>query len=257
MTTTNAKPKGSFAAPPLYPHPLFEDPAEGKDEPPIVYKIFITRWDNGKQKWLPHEFAAGELTDLATIAQTFGGGMYELLAYGPGGATARRRITLDGRSKPLTLEVAAGDEDPGPVAAPPPFAPSPAPGGMDGTLLVALLNSNGENTRAMLSMMTSLTTAMLTRDRDSADRTLAMMQQANTAQMASVASILGAVMNGKGNGSSGILETLREGMAIGKEIATPAESSDSMDSLIEVAAPILAGMAARQAEQQQPPGGES
>jgi hypothetical protein len=255
---TEPKQKKPHAPPPLHPHPLFEAEEPG-GEAPIVMAIHVTRWDrDGKQRFFPTKFAADTLTDLSQVADNFGGGAYELIAYGPGGCTARRRYTLDGRPKPLWI----GEEDsaPAPTAAAP-FAAAPAPTGqsIDSNLLLAMLNMQAEGTKAMLGMVTQLTTAMLSRDRDSADRTLAMMQQNNTAQMQSMASLVTAVMTGggKGNDGKGVLEMIREGMAIGQQMAGPQEDSD-LDRLAEMAAPFVAGMAQSQAPApHQDPGGES
>ena len=100
-------------------HPLFpiEDGAPSwKRE---IGWIYVYRQEGSIQKSAPRPFGADELTSEEQIADLYGGGAYELVARDPDRAriVTRRRLTLDGRSRPMVEAQQEDDRDVGLMAA--------------------------------------------------------------------------------------------------------------------------------------------
>lgn len=249
--TEPTKKRAAVQAPPLLPHPLFE-PEEPGEEPAIVYRIKVTRWGARGQRWVPQQFDASALVSLEQIQQTYGGGDYELIAYGPGGCVARRRYSLDGRPKPLYPD----EEDDGEgfaTGAPPAVAAPPvaaAPHGSD-SLLALILQTTAQTQSAMMTGLMSLVGAMISGSSASAERQVATMQELHSQHAAAQANFLAAIVQAKsgggGNTAAQAVELLREGIAIGKTTAGTDGESDEIGGLIEAAAPFIMG--AMQAQQ--------
>jgi hypothetical protein len=245
-----SSPKPKLAAapnpPPLFPHPLFE-PDDPDAEVPIVYKILVARFERGgKYVTHPHRWQAEELTDLEQIYELFGGGDYELIAYGPRGATCRRRVTLPGKARPF---MPGEDDDDVPPREPLAAVNSAPSGDGDRGLLIAVMNAGQQTQATMFSAMMSLVTAMMTSGRDAANAQVAQMAQVFASANQSQAQILASVMQAKGGGagSKDLLDALREGIGIGKESGAAGGEDDELESLAEMAAPFIQGaMAAQQ-----------
>lgn len=244
---------------PLYPHPLFlaED---DDDDCPRVELIKVTRWEAGGQRWVPQQFEPTALQSLEQIAAQWGGGNYELIAYGhrtsdgKAGAVGRRRYSLPGPSRALD---GSGD------AAPPPAAAAPAPAPMMGgggasdwiPLLIAMMKSSADTQAAMFGGMMQTVSAMVTSSRDAASQQVAQMQALSQAHATQQAALLTAIVESKGGGGntagSALVEMLKEGIELGRAGGGDAGGEgDEFGSLMETAAPIIAGM--MQAQQTQP-----
>ncbi len=250
--TEPAKKRAAVQAPPLLPHPLFE-PEEPGDEAPIVYRIKVTRWGARGQRWVPQQFDASALISLEQIQRDYGGGDYELIAYGPGGCVARRRYSLDGRPRPLY----ADDDDDGEgggfpgtaVAQPAPVAPSGGGGSSDWIpLMIAMMKTSADSQATMFSGMMQMVGAMVTSSRDAAVGQVAQMQQLSSAHAAQQAALLTAIVESKGGGASGaggaLVEMLKEGIELGRTRAGGGDGdgeSDGIESIISAAAPFIMG----------------
>lgn len=235
---------------PLYPHPLFlaED---DDDDAPRVELIKVTRWDRGQQLWVPQQFAPTELVTLEQVATTWGGGNYELIAYGhrpsdgKAGCVGRRRFSLPGAPRALD-----GSGEPPP--APPPAAP-PAPAASGGSsdswipLLIAMMKTSSDSQAAMFQGTMQLVGGMIAGSRDAATAQVAQMQALSSAHAAQQAALLTAIVESKGGGGSGgassaLVEMLKEGIELGRASGGESGEGDEFGSLMETAAPIIAGM---------------
>ncbi len=93
-------------------HPLFPDHAETE-----IDGFHVTRHGTRGQEWAPPLYPADQITELAQIADLYGGGTYELMARGTiagkadgkgkKGVVARVTYRLPGAEKPLVPETAA------------------------------------------------------------------------------------------------------------------------------------------------------
>jgi hypothetical protein len=263
MTEPKKRP-GAVQAPPLLPHPLFE-PEEPGEEPAIVYRIKVTRWGPRGQRWVPQQFEAATLVSLQQIQETYGGGDYELIAYGPGGCVGRRRYSLDGRSRPLYAD--DDDADPGPgfgAAAP---APPPAPSGGGGAsdwmpLLIAMMKTSSDSQATMFAGMMQMVGGMISGSRDAAAGQVAQMQQLSSAHAAQQAALLTAIVESKGGGGasaagSALVEMLKEGIELGRTRAGGGDGdgeSDGIESIISAAAPFIMGAMGAAGQGQGAPG---
>lgn len=261
--TEPAKKRAAVQAPPLLPHPLFE-PEEPGDEAPIVYRIKVTRWGARGQRWVPQQFDASALISLEQIQRDYGGGDYELIAYGPGGCVARRRYSLDGRPRPLY----ADDDDDGEgggfpgaaVAQPAPPAPSGSGGSSDWIpLLIAMMKTSADSSAAMFQGMMQMVGGMLSSSRDAASAQIASMQQLSTAHATEQARLLTAIVeskNGSTGGAGALVEMLKEGIELGRTRSGEGGDGDGdsggIEGLISAAAPFIMG--AMGAAAQQKPG---
>jgi hypothetical protein len=143
-------------APKVTEHELF--PAEGDEDPKPVNQIHVTRFEGGggQAAYCRHLFEADELPNLDALFELFGGGNYELIGRCKGATsnpiTARRRLRLDGASRPLNPS-----PDAPAVAAAPPVVH--APGGMPGDaaglfgFLASMMNAQAQSTAAMMAAM--------------------------------------------------------------------------------------------------------
>ena len=145
-------------------HPLF--PVEDGEEPPNVGWIQVKRNEAGVG-WVtaPAKFRGHELTSEEDLHHLYGGGMYELFARAltakgmMGQITARRTLSLAGKSKPLSPAVveeeAEGDEaDASPFV---PGFPAPSGPGVDvGSIMREMRESSQQQTNNMLAMFQML-----------------------------------------------------------------------------------------------------
>lgn len=242
---------------PLYPHPLFlaED---DDDDAPRVELIKVTRWDRGGQVWAPQQFEPTELTSLEQIAAYWGGGNYELIAYGhrpsdgKAGAVGRRRYLLPGAPRALD---GSGEAPPEP---PPPPAPAPTGGGGSSEwipLMIAMMKASADTQAAMFSGMMQTVAAMVTSSREAAAQQVAQMQQLSTAHATQQAALLSAIVQSKGGGGvagAQIVDLVKEGIELGRRSQSDGGGEDGgLDGLIEAAAPFIVG--AMRAQQSAPP----
>lgn len=207
-------------------HPLFP-PINEDDDPPEVEFVHVSRFENGKQPWCAHKFAAEELTDLEEVALLFGGGQYELIARSGARITARRRYDIAGRPRPLVFGAVEGAElERAPAAVQSVAVPQAADAGVLG-LVVTMMQSSAESNRMMMQMMmkassdnltaiTAMMTAMASRDADGS-KTLVQAIQANSeraiqGQAQVFQAMLEATGKRGGNGKE-VLEVYKEGLA--------------------------------------------
>jgi hypothetical protein len=113
-------------------HPLFPLP-EGVEETKDTYAITFDRWDHeGRKERCPDRFLASELTSLAQVADRFGGGTYQFIAYDRRGAFSRWTAEKDKVRFNLPCKPLRQVEPPsGPV----PAAPRPATPSREGELI--------------------------------------------------------------------------------------------------------------------------
>lgn len=207
-------------------HPLFP-PRDDESDPPEVAYIHITRSDgHGRWPYCPRMFAADELTELQQIADAFGGGDYELIARAEerGRITDRRRYSIAGPSKPLVF----GEESAG--VSPPAAAPAAAPADMGSnamlTLMMSVMANQQQMTMAMMQQTTSLLTAVMQRDSDASKAHVTTMQQLHDRSLQSQAQLMQAMVESKGGSSKELVEVLREGLQMGREISSRTDDDD-------------------------------
>lgn len=143
-------------------HPLFARPdgdPEGDRERDYGW-IQIRRQEVTGWQTVPAWFPASALVDLATLHASYGGGIYELIAYNSSKSkwVDKARITLPGPSLPI---VPIPEEDPAPAA--PMLAPviaSPDGGAMAmlGSVMSSMIQlqiaSQAEQTKVLVAMLT-------------------------------------------------------------------------------------------------------
>ena len=147
------------------PHELF--PADDGSEARAIDRIQVTRIEHGNRIYAPMMFSPEDLTDLASLANKFGGGRYELIGRFRGHVVARTKYDLPGAPKPMYDE-----EEAKPVNAPPPQQISTAPAGADmmqmfmvmmqtmmqsqSQMMLALMNGSGDRSKEYVHSMQAL-----------------------------------------------------------------------------------------------------
>lgn len=257
-------------------HPLFpfsDDDEEGFD----VSFIQITRWEGGKQVWGP-TLPAAELQSELAIQEQFGGGVYVLLAKRPlrsdrskpGSVTKSRKVSLPGRSKPLS-----SDPTPEEIAA---FDPSTravvTPGGANAgaftggggfeQVLLAMMSMQqqtaeraaaenresarreSENSKAFMTMFLGM---MNSSKSDSASM-VQMMMTLSAQQQQSMVSLLPALIGARGGGPeemakfAELFKTLGFAQPGKAGAATPKDDDNSIGAILSNGADILQGFLA-------------
>lgn len=226
-------------------HPLFP-PENDDEEAPEVEGIHVSRYGEGPPKWCAYLFGAEELTELQQIQEMFGGGTYELIARAGGRISARRRYVLDGRSRPLVYGAAVTEPTPQPT---PPAQPVPVVTGDAGGLgLIAQMMMQSQQSTmqlvtAMMTTVTSMATAMVSRDSESSKATLSAMAQVQNQAMAQQGAFFNAMMQNK-TASGG--PSFRDGIELGKEIAGKGADGETDDdevlSMIKTGLEVVQGM---------------
>jgi hypothetical protein len=199
-------------------HPLF--PPEGGEPPADVQTIKVARDTAHGQDMCARLFSAEELRDEQQLLELFGGGSYELRAYGKGGLSRRRRVRLMGpRPKPMNAT-----DDPEPAPAAETSVPSMGVGGSEDRLLVLMMqmmkmqsDSQAQSLNALATVMSAV--AGRREDDGGASKTfehLATLQsQQGQAQMQFLGTVLASMA--KGGGGSDHIDTLLKGIELGRQ----------------------------------------
>lgn len=200
-------------------NPLFP-PDDDDEDAPDIEQIHVTRFSAEGQQWCGYLFGADELTELQQIQEMFGGGKYELVGRCGGRIAARRRYSLDGRPRPLVYGLAPVHEPaPAPTQQAQPVQPMPQvpQGGTDMLgLILAMNQSSQQMMMGVLQTVTTMATAMVSRDSESSRSTLEAMSGVQRQAMEQQSNFFTAIMAAKNGGH---MSTFREGLDLGKEIA--------------------------------------
>jgi hypothetical protein len=227
-------------------HPLFP-PLDGEDESPEVTSIHVTRYHDGQQKWCGYKFGPDELTELQQVQEIFGGGMYELVARGENGNgwSARRRYSLDGRSKPLVYGTAS-DPEPQPQGFAQSHPAQPAQGADQGTLgiIMTMQQSTNQMFLQMMTMQNNMLTALLTRDGDGNKTMVQAMAENNRAALQGQAQVFQAMIEAKSGGKGASVSDLKEAMEFGAELASKSNDGDDNDGLLDTVSKVAEAVAA-------------
>lgn len=209
-------------------HPLFP-PLNDDEDPPEVEQIHVTRFEAaGNQPWCAYRFGAEELTDLQQVFDLFGGGKYELVARADNRISARRRYELAGKSRPLVIGTTGEETEPAKVTAPvPPVqAPPESAAGLLGVVMQMMQMQQSSNQLMMQAMMkssentmtamTSMTTAMLSRDSDGNKAMMQALQANNERALQGQAQVFSTMLEAISKASGGgqdVLKVYKEGLA--------------------------------------------
>ncbi len=187
-------------------HPLFPNDDEDKhdDGDPIqVSSIQITRMENGQAVYAPRVRPASELISLDQIAAELGGGVYILIARHEGRITTRRKYVIPGKPKPMYDEIETPKEAPSATV---PITPAQGLSGIEAILplmmtmmqgmmqsqaqaaqnqtqmFIAMMTSNQQNSAEEKAAARAQLQADIERERQSSERTLAMMREMMSAK---------------------------------------------------------------------------
>jgi hypothetical protein len=226
-----ATPKPVTPRPPpsLPAHPLF--PAEGDEPPARVEHIHVTRWNpaTARADFCLQRFAPDELTELSQIAERFGGGLYELIAYAGGGISKRRKYSLPGKSLPLDGS-AVDTAEPPPAAVPAGAMSSEAlmlgmfqaMQAQSQQTMALIAQQSSENTKAMATIVAAIAggkqdgSALVEAMSRSADRQTELMMR---------------LLGERAPASASALDLFKQGLAEGQKMAEAvAESADGDDT---------------------------
>lgn len=180
-------------------HPLFPvDEDADDDEIRTVDLIHVARAELGKQLFAPRPRRADELTSLEQISEEFGGGEYTLIGYNNGRISARRKINLPGPSKPMYDVSKNPTEETKPLVAPVATGPMGADQGFLGMLtmmmqmmmqgqqaqaaqqtqlLIAMMSSSGESSKAQMQMMLAASEKSADAQRQAQETTMNLMRE--------------------------------------------------------------------------------
>lgn len=224
-------------------HPLFE-PETDDDDAPEVQGIHVTRYEDGGYKWCPYLFGPQELQGLGDVFGKFGGGKYELIARANNRIAARRRFDIPGKSLPLTGPQSPERES-APTQQPPTQMPQSNEGGM-ATMLMQFMTIQSESNRAMMNMMmqssanqmtamTTLVTAMLSRDSEGSKTLIQALQANNERALQGQSQVFATMLEtlGKTAGGGGDkLEAFKEGLELGAT-AEPDDDKDTLNNVVD------------------------
>ncbi len=234
-------------------HPLFPSLSPDEEAPEVEY-IHVTRFSaDGPAKWHHRRFAAEELTELSQIAETFGGGVYELIAYAGGGISARRRYRLDGKPRPLNPEEPVGDdEDAG--AVPPIVAPPAPPSDLTAQmlqLLIGMMQASATQNSQLIQMLLQQGQAQA----QTHIQTMAQLYERSQARDTQIFQLLAESM--KGGGGKDAVDALVQGIELGQSINAPEGGDEGIGGVIDIAQQVLAGANAAKQAAGGPPNGSS
>lgn len=232
----------------MQPHPLFQ-PQDEDDEMPEVEFIHVTRFEGSAYLWCPYRFGPEEIADLSDVFERFGGGKYELIARNGGKLSAKRRYELPGKPRPLT---GISEQTDAPTQSPP-VAPPANFGDSQAGVIMQMMTLQSENNRLMMQMMmqssqqtmtamTSMTTAMLSRDGDASKTLIQALQANNERAIQGQSQVFQTMLETIGKGASGgksELAAFKEGL----EIGSTAEGDDG-DSVVETLGQVAQGLGA-------------
>lgn len=205
-------------------HDLFP-PTDEDTELPEINFIYVKRFEKNGPVWCPDRFAPSELTSLMDLSDRFGGGSYELIAYGKKGIAAKRTYTIAGPSKPLV----EGSDVPssGPSAAP--SSPKNGGGGLNWQVILTLASTLGPSLLQMLTQsrqeQMQFMMAMMKGSKEDSDRLVQLMQAQSTANVQTMTTFFAKMSEmqhhagGGGNEPKGVMDILLQGMEMGADIA--------------------------------------
>ena len=183
-------------------HPLFPPDDDDDDSPAaLISEICVQRVELGKKVTCPRMFRGEELMSLTDLAALYGGGEYELIGRHNNRITSRRRYTIPGANKPMyegSVQEAEKPVTQSQVINPMQAMIGTGDGGIMGLIMMmmqqmmqAQAQAAQNQTQMFLAMMTNTQQqsseekaqaraelqANIERERQSAERTMAMMRE--------------------------------------------------------------------------------
>jgi hypothetical protein len=236
-------------------HPLF--PLTDGEKSFDVSFIHITRFENGTQKW-GVAVPAHDLNSENDIFERWGGGQYVLVARAasksegiPGRIRKHRRVTIPGKSKPLSSDPTPEEMN---LANPQPPHPPQSSNGSSGSDLVSLMGmmmqmsqQASERSAVQSQNFMQMFLGMMQNSKSDAQQMTQMMLQMTSQNQQAMMGLISTVMANRGGGPeemakyADLLRSLGVGTATAKETD---KGGTDIASMLENAADVVQGIVA-------------
>ena len=231
-------------------HPLFPDHED--DERELGF-IRVWRYErDASRNCSPMNFGGDEL-DVEQLFGTFGGGRYEVVAHEVNGRIiARARYQFEGPSKPLDGSGTAPAVVQSTSGAPAAQADPSAMGG-PWTMMLGVMQMFVGMMNTQAQAQSNLLVALMGKSDSNANQHVQQMTQLHQSFSQTQSALLRAALEQRAQANGGDpTQAFMKGLELARELKGEGQEKDGLDSLVETAMELFAGMQMGRQQQEQP-----